>query len=158
MSGQEIAFGARGEQLKAFRIRLKPELATALAQPAHQMLRIDRPYLYPGPVLLRGAHPVGALRVAIKTRCEDQQQDLRIARLDQRHERSAPGEAGLGARHARLEHAPIAEQRAVGGRAAQLVPVGGALDEMHLALAEARSACACAHRIRRLTPEQRLIP
>ena len=128
-----------------------PSGARAAAQPAHQARRVHRPDLHPGTVALERAHPLGALRIAIEARGQHQQQRVGVARR-----RAAPPASRRRRRRACRSCRRISmtrrgrEQRQVAGRGAHVVPVGGALDEVHLTLAEAGGARPRAHRVRRL--------
>src|SRR5207237_10455321 len=103
------------------------------------------------------AHPGGTLRVAIEAWRQNEEQGVRIARLEQCDEGGVARRAGPAARQADLHHAACGEQRQVGGGGTHLVPVGGTLDEVHLALREARAASPRPYRVGGFRREQRFV-
>ena len=85
------------------------------------------------------------------------QQGVRIVPLEEGQQRIVAGNSRPAARQPQLQQPPGAEKRQIAGGGAHIVPVGAALEEVHLALGEAGGARPRANRIRRLPDEQRLV-
>ncbi len=138
-------------------VDLEPQPPAAAPQPAHQPVRLHGPDRDPAAARLQRPNPLRRLRVAIEAGREDDEQGVRIVPLQKCQQRVVARDARAPARQSQLEHPAGGEQREIAGRGADVVPVGAALQEVHLALSEARGARTRADRIRRLPGEQRLV-
>ena len=80
---EQVPLAARRQQLERFIARLELEPAATTLEPRHQPSWIHRPDLHPGAVRLERPHPVGSLRVAIEAWRQNEEQCVRIVRLEQ---------------------------------------------------------------------------
>ena len=160
MRGEEIALGALGEQLERLVIQLELKLPRARAQPAGRAARLSTGQICTQAPWASTARTQSAPCASRSRRgVEDQEQ-----RVADRRPREAPRALLLPARRAcRSTGGSRAARRApnsdrIARRAAHFIPVGGALDKVHFALAESLRARGGADGVRCLAAQQRLVP
>ena len=129
----------------------------AASQPADELVGLHGPDWNPAAARLQRPKPLRALRVAVESGREDEQQSIRVAPFQERLERVVAGRSGASRGQAQLEQPARAKQRQIGGRSPHVIPVGAALEEVHLALGNAHGARSRADRVGCLSREQRLV-